>query len=46
MYDLVNANEKKATFNELIQKYELPYRQKAETLVMHLARMNFFIVKE
>lgn len=46
LYDLVNANEKKATFNELIQKYELPYRQKAETLVMHLARMNFFIVKE
>lgn len=41
--DLVNVNEKGVTFYELIKKYKPPYCQKAETLILQLARMEFFI---
>lgn len=43
LLDLINANNNKESFNTFVQKYHDTYRDKAENLILQLARKEFFI---
>jgi len=40
--DLVNADNMGISFNKMISRYDSPYRQRAESLIQELSRMDFF----
>lgn len=44
--DLVDASQKEISFNQIIEKFDTPYRQKVETLIVNLTRMDFFILEK
>lgn len=41
--DLVKADSIGINFNEMINQYDFPYRQRVESLIQELSRMDYFI---